>query len=56
LFHYNRLPVAVSGFIHLPPQGDTADDAYLKVVQPLVADILRQNLPTAAAAATPRAP
>ena len=48
LFHFNGLAVPVSGFVHVPPQGEVADDRYVKMVEPLVADIVRQNLVTVA--------
>jgi pyrrolidone-carboxylate peptidase len=44
LFHFNGLSVPVSGFVHVPPQGEVADAVYVKMVEPLVADIVRQNL------------
>ncbi len=45
LYKCNDTAVKISGFIHLPPQGVTADEAYLSVVRPLVRDILLQNIP-----------
>lgn len=44
LFHYNHLDAQVSGFIHVPPQESLPDEAYLKVIRPVVLDIIRQNL------------
>ena len=44
LFRYNHLDARVSGFIHVPPQESLPDEAYLKVIRPVVLDIVRQNL------------
>ena len=43
LFHINTLPVDTSAFIHLPPQGDVADDVYIESVYPTVVEIVQHN-------------
>jgi pyrrolidone-carboxylate peptidase len=44
LFHLNGTAVPVSGFVHVPPQGEVADEQYVQIVAPLVKDILLQNV------------
>jgi pyrrolidone-carboxylate peptidase len=44
LYQYNQLDAQVSGFIHVPPQENVPDEAYLKAIRPVVMDILKQNL------------
>ena len=43
-WHATALDAPRVGFLHLPPQGATADDAYRAAIVPVVAEIIRRNL------------
>ncbi len=43
LYHCNNTTIPVSGFIHVPPQGNVTDANYLQTTLTIVHDLLRQN-------------
>jgi pyrrolidone-carboxylate peptidase len=45
LFHLNTIDSEISGFIHLPVQGETPDEKYLSLLKPTVLDIVNYNFP-----------
>ena len=44
LYAIAEQPDVVAGFIHLPPQGDAAPDAYVASYKPVILEIIKRNL------------